>query len=272
MEQLAREVELFGKEIDCVSSPTANHESTFSQLCEKVYALPGSNPLSCETPGTEEMKLLILFHEVAAYFYLKAAKLQPFEREMAELTHLYFGLGSQESSRAGELLGLFLFYLLSEDRVGDLHIQLQKFPIQFLQKELPCIKFVLQTERDLLQGRYDAVLDSCQRNLPIEQFGIFSPRMVNMMRSKIASTVEVSYQFLPAVRLAQMLRIDSEQKLEEFINEKNGSISENSEESAIYWKAEGNRVYFSRGSPRSLSHWDFLSNIIHYAMEVERIV
>jgi 26S proteasome regulatory subunit N12 len=72
--------------------------------------------------------------ETGATWSVKVKDTKSFERYMTQLKTYYFDLSSQlkESVYMKELMGLYLLYLLSENRIGEFHTELERLDLSLL--------------------------------------------------------------------------------------------------------------------------------------------
>jgi 26S proteasome regulatory subunit N12 len=92
--------------------------------------------------------------------------------------------------------------LLTEGRIGDFHTELELIPEK--EHSEMYIKFSVELERDIMEGRYNKVFLS-KSNAPAETFLFFVEKLMGAVRSEVADCIEASYEKLSIVEAAKIL-------------------------------------------------------------------
>ena len=88
-----------------------------------------------------------------------------------------------ESSRMYEILGLNLLFLLSQNRLGDFHTELELLPPDILLSN-PYIENPVQLEQFIMEGKYNKVIDT-RYNVPAESYKFFIDVLLETIRIEI---------------------------------------------------------------------------------------
>merc|ERR1712088_950644 len=121
----------------------------------------------------DERELLLAreVYEIGAQYSVATKDVSSFERYMSMLKSIYTDQSTAlpESSRMYELLGLNLLFLLSQNRLGDFHTELELLPPDILLSN-PYIENPVQLEQFIMEGKYNKDIDAeeCRKMLHLE--------------------------------------------------------------------------------------------------------
>ena len=96
-----------------------------------------------------------------------------------------------ESSRMYEILGLNLLFLLSQNRLGDFHTELELLPPDILLSN-PYIENPVQLEQFIMEGKYNKVIDT-RYNVPAESYKFFIDVLLETIRIEIGMKNNVKF-------------------------------------------------------------------------------
>ena len=124
-------------------------------------------------------------YEIGAQYSVAMKDQSSFERYMAMLKTIYqdHNPALPESARMYELLGLNLLYLLSQNRLGDFHTELEMLPPDILLQN-PYIASPVQLEQFIMEGKYNKVIDT-RHNVPSESYKFFIDVLLETIRDEI---------------------------------------------------------------------------------------
>lgn len=186
-----------------------------------------------------------------------------FERTMVQLKGVYgdFGRALPESARQGVLLGLWLLFLLAENRIGDFHAELEQ-----LSRLLPggaasnrYVTYVVGLEQAKMEGRYTK-LWAAPSLVPSESYVPFTEKLIETAREDIADAMEAAYAQLQAEEARRLLGLPHASDLQRFV-------------SARQWRTQGSLIRFGRDEPQTVLDAQLLiSESLRYADELERII
>jgi len=200
--------------------------------------------------------------ELGAQWSIKAKDVTSFERYMAQLKPYYFDFnleGAPESSFKDELLGLNLLCLLSQNKIADFHMELERLDPTSLHSNI-YIKHPVTLEQYLMEGAYNKVFLS-RGSVPAESYSYFVDQLVGTIRDEIASCCEKAYKTLPTKALAALLMLDNANDVKAF-SEQRG------------WEQSVDSVKFPDNN-EDTSHTNINQMIklnLDYAKELEKIV
>jgi 26S proteasome regulatory subunit N12 len=212
---------------------------------------------------------------------------QGFERHVAQLKPYYDNAKLQASENKYTILGLYLLHLLSEDRIGEFHTELELIPVEDYSN--PAIRDPIQLERFLMEGNYVKVLEG-HKNLPQKYAAFLTDKLYDTVRQKVGASLERSYENLPAEEAAKMLILKDIPALQEFSMKENERKARNEANNVagdwtpslarrvplglVRWEVNNGRLHFKRSEEKRLEGVtpDLMENIIGYATDLERIV
>lgn len=259
------------------------------QLAElKLLVFSGlSLPTGGGPDAAKEQLLARQTLELACFLSVKRSDLQGFERHVAQLKMYYNDLQLQPSENKYPILGLYLLHLLSSDRIGEFHTELELISVD--DYENTSIKQVIQLERYLMEGNYAKVLEA-QKEMPQKYCSFFINRLYDMVRLKVGASLERSYEHLPAPEAAKMLILKDVPALQEFAMKENErkarqemddpmgdmtpSLTRRVPVGLVRWEVKDGRLFFTRSAEKRLEipAVDLMVNAIGYATDLERIV
>ena len=90
------------------------------------------------------------------------------------------------------MLGLYLLYLLSQNKISEFHVELQSIPSS--DHSNIYINVPVSLEQYFVDGNYAKVLAT--KNVPLDAYNFFISKFIDTVRTEIARSVEVSYNQL----------------------------------------------------------------------------
>ncbi len=130
-------------------------------------------------------------YEIGAQYSVATKDVPSFERYMSILKTNYTDQADilPESSRMYELLGLNLLCLLSQNRLGDFHTELELLPDDQL-LENPYVRNPVQLEQFIMEGKYNKVID-LKHSVPADSYKFFIDVLLTTIRDEIGKkTIE----------------------------------------------------------------------------------
>eukprot|EP01130_Rhizamoeba_saxonica_P019013 TRINITY_DN9734_c0_g1_i1.p1 TRINITY_DN9734_c0_g1~~TRINITY_DN9734_c0_g1_i1.p1 ORF type:complete len:282 (-),score=65.16 TRINITY_DN9734_c0_g1_i1:76-888(-) len=164
-----------------------------------------------------------------------------------------------DSEKKDSILGLYLLYLLSNNRIGEFHTELELIPDQ----NNKYVNFSVTMERDKMEGRYNKIFQA-HENLDGKGLGFYSPlteKLCDTVRNDIADSLETAYESLSIGQLQQLLLLDTDISLNQFISERG-------------WNVVDNVIHFSTVNvlENELDALEIIGQSLQYAHELERII
>nr|GEW36118.1 26S proteasome non-ATPase regulatory subunit 8 homolog A-like [Tanacetum cinerariifolium] len=150
-----------------------------------------------------------------------------FERDFFQLKPYYTDVGArlQQSPQEYPILGLNLLRLLVQNRIAEFHTELELLTATAL--EHPCIKHAVELEQSFMEGAYNRVL-TARQTVPHETYVYFMDLLARTVSEK-------AYDSLTVKDAKQMLLLNSDQELSEYIQEEHPE-----------WEVKNGLVFFQK--------------------------
>ncbi|ETI29547.1 hypothetical protein G647_02000 [Cladophialophora carrionii CBS 160.54] len=210
--------------------------------------------------------------EAGALLSIRSRDPQSFIRYYSQLQPFYDfpGLQQHPSRDRSKITGLYLLLLLSQGDYAGFHTLLESLIVaagangSAAVEGDPFIKYPIELERSLMEGSYDQVWRKTNgRDVPGEEFGLFSDILINTIRIEIASCAARSYPSLPIASAKNLLFLDSEGAVMEFASDQG-------------WSLEDGRIHFpgleDAKKAQDGDQKEVISHMVGYARELESIV
>lgn len=209
----------------------------------------------------EATNLAAMALELGALLSVADDDLDAFARNISQLKPYYDTL-SVTTERKCHVLGLNLMHLLVDNRLSEFHAELELLSEE--EAGTPFVSFPITLERQLMVGSYDEVLNA-GANVPDPSYNFFMENLIETVRDSIADCVEVTYKSLKLTDAVTMMKLDSVEELQEYVQDKRDD-----------WIVEGDMLTFQPppvGSKAAdIPSMKLISQSLSYATELERIV
>ncbi|KAJ3448068.1 26s proteasome non-atpase regulatory subunit 8 [Anaeramoeba flamelloides] len=217
-------------------------------------------------PGTDfplDPKNIIFAREVLELAVIMSVKLEDmdlFERQISQVKPYYFDYGNEIKKSENELLilGMHLLYLLSLNRIGEFHTELEL--IEFESRSNPFIKFNLQVEELLLDGNYLGIQTICEKP-PSDLYSVFVSRLKLSIRELILDCADKSYKSLDLKTAKEFFMMESIEEVKEIAKKNN-------------WPIENDKIIFENldEDEEKIPTNKVIREILDYAKELEKII
>jgi 26S proteasome regulatory subunit N12 len=212
--------------------------------------------------SSESITLAALALELGALLSVADDDLDAFARNISQLKPYYDALSATTTERKCHVLGLNLMHLLVDNRLSEFHAELELLSEE--EAGTPFVSFPITLERQLMVGSYAEVLNA-GANVPDPSYNFFMENLIETVRDSIADCVEVTYKSLKLTDAVTMMKLDSVEELQEYVQEKRDD-----------WLVEGDMLTFQPppvGSKAAdIPSMKLISQSLSYATELERIV
>ncbi|KAJ9504094.1 regulatory particle non-ATPase [Exophiala xenobiotica] len=244
-----------------------------SQIQKAKLALLQQNALipSQQTPPSTLATARSIL-EAGALLSIRSRDPESFVRYYSQLQPFYDfpGLQQTPSQNRSKITGLYLLLLLSQGDYAGFHTLLETLIVAegsngaSTVEDDQYIKYPIELERSLMEGSYDQVWRKTNgRDVPGEEFALFSDILINTIRLEIASCAARSYPSLPIASAKNLLFLDSEGAVMDFANEQGWSL----EEGRIYFPGLEDAKKTEEGDQKEV-----INHMVGYARELEMIV
>ncbi|GAP85190.2 putative GANP Nin1 mts3 eIF-3 p25 family protein [Rosellinia necatrix] len=217
-------------------------------------------------------------YEAGALFSIRAKNAPAFTRYVSQLQPFYeladdadggAAAGAAEENR-NKVTGLYLLLLLTQGRYAEFHSELEALSTRARGSEEierdRYLGYPIKLERWLMEGSYDRVWKAMKsREVPSEEYGVFSEILTSQIRSEIASSSERAYPSLPLSSTKSLLFLDSEGAVVNFARQRGWIIRDGQ----IFFPAADSAE--DGGEEKDISQM-IIENTLGYARELETIV
>lgn len=176
----------------------------------------------------------------------------------------YFDFGLSSSPHQVQIIGLNLVFLLTKGLLKNFHTELELIPSLL---NNPYIKFSIELERDMNEGRYNRVWNAI-KHMPDESYAFFIEKIINAARVDISKCMEVAYTDLAVKDAMELLH---------FLPNETVSFLEFSSKNGRNWTIENDKIVNFKDDDNENSSFNTSAlNLVHkslsYAHEIERII
>eukprot|EP00345_Euplotes_harpa_P017719 CAMPEP_0168347720 /NCGR_PEP_ID=MMETSP0213-20121227/19205_1 /TAXON_ID=151035 /ORGANISM="Euplotes harpa, Strain FSP1.4" /LENGTH=265 /DNA_ID=CAMNT_0008356957 /DNA_START=8 /DNA_END=806 /DNA_ORIENTATION=- len=219
-------------------------------------------PPSVEVPDPKECILAREIYEYAVFQSIEEQDIKSFERNYATLNFYYKELKDvlPESSKKNSVLGLYLLYLLSQNKISEFHVELQSIPSS--EHGNIYINVPVSLEQYFVDGNYSKVLAT--KKAPLEAYNFFIEKFIDTVRTEIARSAEVSYKQLSLKDACEVFMIDNVDQLRAFVEHEANYNEEMGESSSVSWVLEDGYLKF-------ISTKKIMYQVLEYAQELQKI-
>lgn len=241
-------------------------EEVGKSLSRMKVLLLGLSFLPSDGTSLDQRELVLARNtlEIGALWSIEQHDIPSFHRYMAQLKCYYFDYGAllPDSAYKYQILGLNLLCLLAENRLAEFHTELERLPVEELKNVY--IKHPISLEQFLMEGSFHKVL-LLTGNVPAQNYTFFVDILIGTIRKEIASCIEKAYTRISAQEAAKVLMVESSAQLEEYVREREWTVSE-----------DGAHFVFSQQEKKEKLHFVqnqlLIQECLGYARELEKIV
>ncbi|BAM41560.1 26S proteasome regulatory subunit [Theileria orientalis strain Shintoku] len=265
-----------------------NFKSTKFETClfliDKLKDFTAHYNLSNPNVDKESLLKIRTFLETAALIFLEANDTENFKSLYSQLQPFYFDLNNilPKSEHMTTILSMWMLHLLSDNKIGDLYMLLEKIPNDVKQDDK--IAFVINLERLMMEGNLHQLLEldtqdgtppqgrtasRCHDRCGSEYYKIIA----STARNKIASSIELCYRHLSLDYVSNLLKLKNRNETLDFISYYNQYKLQQDPES-VPWKVADNYVIFQNevGAKHKIPSRELLSNSLEYLHDLEKII
>ena len=208
-------------------------------------------------------------YEYAVFQSIEEKDIKGFQRNYTTLNFYYNELRDvlPESSKKNSVLGLYLLYLLSQNKISEFHVELQAIPSS--DHSNIYINVPVSLEQYFVDGNYAKVLAT--KNVPLDAYNFFIEKFIDTVRTEIARSVEVSYEKLSLKDACEIFMLDNVDQLQHFV-ETQSDI--NAEDRTISWVIKDDYLHFTtiNVEKEGIPAKKMMAQVLEYAHELQRIV
>ncbi|XP_076040751.1 26S proteasome non-ATPase regulatory subunit 8-like [Oratosquilla oratoria] len=201
--------------------------------------------------------------EFGALWSIYVKDVPSFERYIAMLKIYYMDYRERlpDSPYMYELLGLNLLCLLSQNKVGEFHTELEHIPPNEVMQNI-YIRHPVALEQYLMEGAYNKIY-LAQGEVPAEGFKFFIDKLLGTIREDIAHCVENAYEKIRPEDIGRMLYLSNTSDIVQYCEKRGWSVSN---DGYLHFAKE------VRKSDDRIPSNALAEQMINYAKEMEQIV
>ena len=202
-----------------------------------------SLPPTKEKPIKEEFELAREINELEMELSCFCKNERAFELSYLQVKPFYFdyiknkNILLNQSEKYLYYVGLYLLFLLSNNRTTDFSTELELLDIK--DKNNQFIKVSLDIEQCIVEGNYSQI--SRIKSSSDVNYNYYLSKFDDTIRYQIARSMEKSYKSINNKAAMNLLMLNNERALNEFIRQQNDNPREDRE---ILWKSEGDKIKF----------------------------
>lgn len=172
-----------------------------------------------------------------------------------------------ESSKKNSVIGLYLLYLLSQNKISEFHVELQAIPSS--EHSNIYINVPVSLEQYFVDGNYAKVLAT--KNVPLDAYNFFIEKFIDTVRTEIARSVEVSYKHLSLKDACEIFMLNNVEELKAFVERES---HKNAEDRQITWVIEEDQLLFVTVNieKENIPAKKMMYQVLDYANELQRII
>eukprot|EP00483_Globobulimina_turgida_P005341 UN05351 len=164
---------------------------------------------------TNELKIAMEGLEIGAQIAINVRDLVMFDRVIIQLKQYYLIQEiSKLSSHRQHLMGLYLMYLLTENRLGDFHVEIELLSIHDLENKY--IKYPMLIEQFMMEGSYGKIIES-KRNKPDKTYSALINKLEQTVRNEISLSLQCVHDEIPLQEALDMLSLNNPDTLKQYI-------------------------------------------------------
>ncbi|KAI2777848.1 SAC3/GANP/Nin1/mts3/eIF-3 p25 family-domain-containing protein [Daldinia loculata] len=265
--------------------PYPEASSLLSKAKIQLLQLKAATPGAPGSTGTSPQNLVLArdVYEQGALFSIRARNPDAFTRYVSQLQPFYELPATAAGGERNKVTGLYLLLLLTQGRYAEFHSELETLSTRAKESgagEIEGDRFLgysINLERWLMEGSYDRVWKALKsREVPSEEYGVFSEILTSQIRSEIASSSERAYPSLPLSSTKSLLFLDSEGAVVDFARHRGWVVRDGN----IYFPTSAATVdgepinvasEADAGEEKEFSRM-VIENALGYARELETIV
>ncbi|PSR92319.1 26S proteasome regulatory subunit rpn12 [Coniella lustricola] len=252
------------------SASSLSYTDAAALLSKAKLQLLKLSALSPSTPPQPQPILALAreTYEQGALHSIRARDPDAFTRYVTQLAPFYelpAAVLPPQLAERNKVTGLYLLLLLTQGRYAEFHSELESLSTREGgggSVDVEGDRFLgypIRLERWLMEGSYDRIWKAMKsREVPSEEYAVFSEILTSQIRSEIASSSERAYPNLPISSTKSLLFLDSEGAVIEFAKSRG-------------WLLKDGMIYFPKESEGDLSKL-VIANALGYARELETIV
>lgn len=206
-------------------------------------------------------------------FYLNKNNEKGFELSFLQIKQFYFDYSDllSKSEKMEYFCGLYLMFLLSNNRTSDYCVELELLPLSFFTNDY--ITLPIEIEHCLSEGNYQKLLN-IQSNLKDNSYIFFMKKFNSSIRYQIARSLEKSCLAISTKDACQLLMLKNEKELLEFIENENSQFELNELQKDKNWILSMDKLIFKNNLKDKIGipNKKIVDDTLNLAIGIEKII
>merc|ERR1712154_557088 len=180
----------------------------------------------------QDLKAAMEGLEIGAQIAINIRDLMMFDRIMIQLKQYYLisDIGKLSQCRQ-HLTGLYLMYLLTENRFGDFHVEIELLSFEDLDNKF--IKFPMMIEQFMMEGSYGKIIEA-KNNLPDKTYNALLSKLEGTVKKEISLSLQAVHDEIPLKDGLEMLSLRDVKALQQFV-----------QQNELKWTVDGKLIHFA---------------------------
>jgi 26S proteasome regulatory subunit N12 len=227
-------------------------------------------PPSKEVMNQSEYYLAREILEIEMGKYLDSQDEKNFELAYLKIKQFYFDYSDSltKSDKMLYFVGLYLLHLLANNRTTEFCTELES--LDFLSLNDSWVKVSRDLETCIMEGNYKHIISIKSRVQNQPHYNYYLKKFDEAIKFQIARSAEKSYESLRLNDAVELLMLQNQTELVNFIKNE----SENLEEREIEWKILNDRLIFHpiNKEKTSIPSHRVIDNTVKMGVELEKII
>eukprot|EP01084_Bolivina_argentea_P279930 478644_1 len=166
--------------------------------------------------------------EIGVQISINVKDLVLFDRVMVQLKQYYLQKELSKLSKMRQhLMGLYLMYLLTENRLGDFHVEIELLSIEDLENKY--IKYPMLIEQFMMEGSYGKIIEAKSNKPDDKTYTPFLNKLEQTVRNEISLSLQCVHDKIPIKDALDMLSLNNINTLKQYIktNKFNWTVNDN---------------------------------------------
>lgn len=206
-------------------------------------------------------------------FYLNKTNEKGFELAYLQIKQFYFDYTELllKSEKMEYFCGLYLMFLLSNNRTSDYCVELELLPLSFFTNDY--IMLPIEIEHCLSEGNYKKLLN-IQSNLKDNSYIFFMKKFNSSIRYQIARSLEKSCLSITTKDACELLMLKNDKELLEFIESENSQFESNEIQKEKNWIMSMDKIIFKNNLKDKIGipNKKIVDDTLNLAIEIEKII
>lgn len=209
----------------------------------------------------QDLKTAMNGLEIGAQIAINIADLNMFDRVICQLKQYYLVKNiAKLSKKRQHLMGLYLMYLLTENRLGDFHVEIELLSFDDLENKF--IKYPINIEQFMMEGSYEKI-KKLKNELPDKTYLALTNKLEETVRNEIGASLQAVHNKINLGDALKMLSINDKNTLSQYIKTQK-----------LEWRIDGDILHFSsqKQKQQTIDAVTTIQDMLQFTSNIETIV